>query len=150
MTPEVSVSVLIQKLLETLRHELQQYGQMLALQDEQQATIMARGAGEVLRSVTAIGKQTAGIQSARQQRESCQLELARSLGKPGEPNFATLIPLLPQQGRVAIESLVSENNQSLVRVQQRVRQNHLLLSRQLALTEQLINILTPSPARSTK
>ncbi len=42
-----------------------------------------------------------------------------------------------------MQALVQENNELLVRVQQRARQNHLLLLRSLELMQKLINSLFP-------
>jgi flagellar biosynthesis/type III secretory pathway chaperone len=44
---------------------------------------------------------------------------------------------------------VQENNELLVRVQQRARQNHLLLSRAVDLMQRFINTLTPTPPPTT-
>ena len=42
-----------------------------------------------------------------------------------------------------MKALVDENNELLVRVQQRARQNHLLLSRSVELMQGLLNSLLP-------
>ena len=48
-----------------------------------------------------------------------------------------------------MDALVRENNELLVRVQQRVRQNHLLLSHCVELMQQLINSIFPGVAPTT-
>jgi len=131
------------RLIELLRGELHEYGGMLALLDQQQESVMTRAADDVLRSVGAINEQMAIIQKAREQRESCQNEVARLLEPPGGGEFAALIPRLPEKFRGAVAALVRENNELLIRVQQRARQNHLLLSRSVELMQQFINTLIP-------
>lgn len=138
------ISILTPSLIEYLRYELEEYGEMLALLDQQQESVLARAAEEVTRTVTATNDQMAQIQAARGRRLDCQQEIAQSLGKPAEAEFATLVPLLPQQYRVAVGTLVRQNNELLVRVQQRARQNHLLLGRALQLMQQFINVLIPA------
>jgi hypothetical protein len=136
-------SPLVVSLIEALRRELQEYGEMLALLDQQQGTVLTRAAEEVFQSVGLVQIQLARIGAARQKRENCQKEIAARLGRPEEANFVTLIPRLPDQFRLAVESLVRENNQLLSRVQERLRQNHLLLARSLQLMQQFLKALLP-------
>jgi flagellar biosynthesis/type III secretory pathway chaperone len=57
--------------------------------------------------------------------------------------FAVLIPLMPEDYRPLLQALVQENNELLVRVQQRARQNHLLLNRALELMQRFMSSLFP-------
>ena len=149
MKTEAAISTLIVGLIEKLRDELHQYGEMLALLEQQQESVMARAADAVLNSVVSINEQMCRIQSARQERESSQNEIARALEMTGEPTFANLIPLLPEKYRVAVETLVRENNELLQRVQRHARQNHMLLNRSLQLMQQFLNTLIPANAPTT-
>ncbi len=144
MNTDSPVLNLLPRLTERLRHELQQYGEMLALLDQQQEAVMARSADSVLQSVHSINEQMGHIQTARQERERCQSEVATTLGMAEGQEFETLLPRLPEHYRPALAALVRENNELLVRVQQRARQNHLLLSRSVELMQQFINSLLPS------
>ena len=149
MKTELPIAPLLLQLIEKLRHELHQYGEMLALLEQQQESVIARAAEAVLTSVVAINEQMGRIQSARQQRADCQNDVARLLRQPEDPTFASLLPLLPEKFRVAVESLVRENNELLTRIQQRARQNHLLLSRSLQMMQQFMNALIPATAPTT-
>ena len=130
-------------LMAALRHELKQYGEILALLEQQQEHVLARAADDVLQSVGAINGQMKNIQTARQEREQCQNEVAALLSPDGAPSFVHLMPLLPEPYRAAIAALVRENNDLLGRVQRRARQNHLLLCRSLEMMRQFINTLLP-------
>ena len=134
----------IQQLITALREELQQYGEMLALLDRQQQMVVARAGAEVFQSVGQIQAQAAVILGARVRREECRRHTAKKLGRPEETLFADLLPRLPAEYRPLIKALVEENNELLVRVQQRARQNHLLLSRSLELMQGLLNSLFPA------
>jgi flagellar biosynthesis/type III secretory pathway chaperone len=57
--------------------------------------------------------------------------------------------LLPADYRPLVQALVQENNELLVRVQQRVRQNHLLLSHAVELMQHLINSIFPGAGPKT-
>ncbi len=133
----------LQKLIEALRNELQQYGEMLALLDHQQEWVRLRGADEILHSISAINAQSAAIQTARDQRQSLQRQLAQTVQHPDEATFADLIPALPEDYRPLVNALVQENNELLERVRDRARQNHLLLSQSLELMQRFITALPP-------
>lgn len=132
---------LLQNLVESLREELKQFGELLALLDLQQEQVVRRLAAELLESVSAISAQGESIRIARREREQRQRDLALSLALPGEAQFAQLIPLLPSAYRPLVGALVDENNQLLTRVRQRARQNHLLLRRSLELMERFLHSL---------
>lgn len=134
----------IQHLISALREELQQYGEMLALLDRQHQSIMIRAAEEVFQSISPIQAQGAAIQNARADREKWRRSIAMILQQPDHVGFAVLIPLLPSDYRPLLQALVDENNELLLRVRQRARQNHLLLSRSLELMQGLLNTLLPS------
>jgi len=132
---------LLHNFVESLREELKLYGELLALLDTQQEQVVRRQADELLETVSSINAQGEAIQAARHEREQRQRELARTLGQPDDARIATLMPLLPEAYRPLITALVDENNQLLARVQQRARQNHLLLNRSVELMEQFIRSL---------
>jgi hypothetical protein len=129
----------LQNFVESLREELRQYGELLALLDVQQDQVLRRLADELSETVSAINAQGEVIQAARRERGQRQRELARSLHLPDEVLMAQLIPALTESYRPLVSALVEENNQLLARVQQRARQNHILLSRSLELMGQFIN-----------
>jgi hypothetical protein len=134
---------LLQQLIEALRDELQQYGEMLALLDQQQEAVKLQGADDILLSISAINTQSELIQNARARRQTLQRELAETLQQPGPATFAQLLPLLPEPYRPLVHALVQENNELLLRVRERAQQNHLLLRRSLDLMQRFITTLSP-------
>jgi hypothetical protein len=137
----------LKALIEALRQELQQYGEMLARLDQQQESIMRRAADDVLASVTSVQDQGAAIQSARQAREETQRQLARHLCQPEQTGLTQPADKMPADYRPLVHALVEVNNHLLARVQQRARQNHLLLRRSLDLMQELLQNLFPSGQR---
>lgn len=133
----------LQRLIEALRDELQQYGEMLALLDQQQEQVCARVADDLLATVTLIQEHGTVMQGARRQREECRTAVARTLGLHDEATFLELLPRLPVNFRPLVQALVDENNDLLRRVQQRARQNHFLLSRSMELMQSVIGSLVP-------
>jgi hypothetical protein len=137
------------KIIEALRNELQQYGEMLALLDHQQEVVRMAGADDILHSLTANNTQSATIQSARERREASQQELARSLGQSADATFADLLPLLPEHYRPLVGALVQENNELLQRVRQRASENQTMLRRSLELMQRFITTLSPESGRQS-
>ncbi len=134
----------LQLLIDALREELQNYGEMLALLDRQQEFLIARAASEVFQSISLIKAQASAIQQARARREQCRRTVAQECRQPGEGGFAGLIPLLPADYQPLLQALVEENNELLMRVRRRARQNHLMLRRSVELLQELLNTLLPS------
>jgi len=131
----------LQSFVESLREEMKQYGELLALLEAQQEQVVRRLADELTETVSAINSQAEVIQGARRERDQRRRELTRSLLLSDETQITQLIPALPESYRPLISALVGENNQLLARVQQRAQRNHILLSRSLELMGQFINAL---------
>jgi outer membrane protein TolC len=135
------MTVILQKLIDALRHELEQYGEMLALLEQQQEAAGV-GADDVIQTIATINAQGASIHTARQQRKECQRQLADRLNQSNDPSFAQLIPLLPAHYQPLLSALVQENNELLVRVRERALQNQALLRRSLDFMQRFISTLS--------
>jgi flagellar biosynthesis/type III secretory pathway chaperone len=140
---------LIYHLIEALREELKQYGEMLAVLDQQQQSVMQRQTSNLLQNVADVNAQASVIAAVRHEREQHQRHVARRLGLDENSSFTLVIPLLPPDYRPLVQALVQENNELLTRIHQRTRQNHLLLSHAMELMQQLINAIFPGGAPKT-
>jgi hypothetical protein len=136
---------LLHNLIEALREELKQYGEMLALLEQQQAMLVRRATHELLDNVGAVHAQGMAIQAARHEREQRRLDLSRHLTLGDEATFGNLIHYLPAAYQPLVEALVEENNELIGRIQRRAGQNHLLLCRALELMQQFIASLAQAP-----
>ncbi|MSR42729.1 MAG: flagellar protein FlgN [Pedosphaera sp.] len=134
-------------LIECLREELTQYGELLALMQEQQNLIIRRDAETLQQNLAAVEQQVAGVTLARQAREQARKAIIVALGAAPDITFRQMTAQLPAEYQPLLEALVVEINQILLRVQQWLRQNHLLLSRSLDLMQRMIQSLFPA-ARS--
>ena len=134
---------LIKQLIEDLRTELKEYGEMLALLDEQQEHLMARRSDVLLDGVTRINAQTLVLKRVRAARETTQRALAEAAGHADCSGLLLLADHLPEDYRPLLKALVAEINQLLTRVQQRGRQNFLVLSRTMEVMQRFVNWLTP-------
>ncbi|MBM3846431.1 MAG: flagellar protein FlgN [Verrucomicrobia bacterium] len=138
----------LDRLIEALRAELQHYGELLALFEKQQEHLMNRESEQVLDSAGHIQSQAVMAQQARDQRVQSQQELADALSVPPDGRFSTLLPALPLSRQGQIQALVDENNRLLRRIQQRAKQNHLLLSHSLEAMGKVIHTLMGTPQGS--
>ena len=140
---------LLHNLVDSLREELKEYGEMLALLDQQQEMVMRRQTQDLIQCVQTINAQVENITAARLEREQRQRNLARMSGLAEDAPFATLVPRLPGEYRPLIQALVHENNELLKRIQRRARQNHLLLSRIVELMQRLFDPFFPNSQPTT-
>ncbi len=140
---------LLHNLIEALREELKQYGEMLAVLEQQQQCVVQRQTSNLLQNVAEVNAQSNIIAAVRHEREQRRCDVARKLNLDDHAAFAVIIPHLPPDYRPLVQALVSENNALLVRIQQRARQNHLLLSHAMELMQQLINAIFPGGSPKT-
>jgi flagellar biosynthesis/type III secretory pathway chaperone len=140
---------LLHNLIEALREELKQYGEMLAVLDQQQNSVVQRQTNDLLQNVASVNAQADVITAVRREREQRQRNVALQLDLAEDAGFAAIIPQLPADYRPLVQALVQENNELLVRVHQRTRQNHLLLSHAVELMQQLINAIFPGGSPKT-
>jgi flagellar biosynthesis/type III secretory pathway chaperone len=140
---------LLHNLIEALREELKQYGEMLAVLEQQQDTVVQRQANDLLQNVASVNAQADVIAAVRREREQHQRNVASQLGLDKDAAFQVIIPLLPANYRPLVQALVQENNELLVRIHHRTRQNHLLLSHAVELMQQLISSIFPGGSPKT-
>jgi flagellar biosynthesis/type III secretory pathway chaperone len=139
----------LHNLIESLREELKEYGEMLALLDQQQHLVMHRQTQDLLQCMAATNAQADTIAAARREREQHQRHIALQLRLPEDATFAALVPRLPAEYRPLVQALMQENNDLLIRVQLRARQNHLLLSRIVELMQRFLATLFPGTKPTT-
>ena len=140
---------LLHNLIEALREELKQYGEMLAVLEQQQDSVVQRQVNDLLQNVSQVNAQGDVIAAVRHERGQHQRNVARLLGLDDGATFTAIIPRLPADYRPLVQALVQENNELLVRVHQRARQNHLLLSHAVELMQQLIDAILPGASLKT-
>ena len=140
---------LTHNLIEALREELKQYGEMLAMLEQQHQSVVQRQTNVLLQNVTEVNAQASVIAAVRHEREQRRCHVARYLKLEENTGFAVIIPQLPPDYQPLVQALVHENNALLVRIQQRARQNHLLLSHAMDLMQQLINSIFPGGGPKT-
>lgn len=133
----------LQPLIDSLRNELQQYGEMLALLEAQQDSVACAGASSVLTSISAVEAQGSALEMSRRAREKAQRQLAWSLRRPENETFEQLLPLLADDYRPLLSALVQEINQLLQRVRDRARCNYDQLRHAVELMDRFLQSFSP-------
>ena len=132
-----------EQIIDALRAELQEYGGLLNLFDEQQDAILNRKADAVGEVEIIIEAQLATLRARRSRRESLVAALAPD---------ATLLQVIlhfPQPMRPLVEALATEVNRLIARVRRRAQQNQMLLARTIEVTQELCEKLQPGTVTRT-
>jgi uncharacterized coiled-coil protein SlyX len=129
------------QVIESLRNELQQYGEMLALLEAQREVVAQHEPASVLNSVSAVEAQSATIKAAQRTRETHQRQLAWALNSQ-DVTFEELLPLLPEPYRPLVTALVQEINQLLARVRHIAEQNRDQLRHSVELMERFLAVFS--------
>ena len=132
-----------QPLVEVLREELEEFGALLRLFDEQQAALLSRDSTLVLGSVDAIEEQTRLLQELRGRRELLVRSFALGYNRPGGATLRSLLGDFPAEARPLLEALIDQINQLVHRTRRRSSQNHLLLAREVETRQQILETLRP-------
>ena len=127
-------------LIEALRDELQEYGGLLALFDEQQATILTGDPKGFLNLGPAVDEQIALVGGHRRRREELVRELNQRIGRPETTKLTELLDEMPVQMKGMIKALIDEINVLVTRTQRCLRQNRLLLARCIETAQKLSEI----------
>ena len=140
----------LNNLIAALREEMTQYGELLALMQEQQELIINRSANELLINLHDVNQQVEKIATHRERREAARRALVQSVGGTEDTTFKQMTALLPEEYQPLLNALVEEINQLLQRIQQWVRQNHLLLKRSLDLMQKIMHSVFPADRAAAK
>jgi hypothetical protein len=133
----------LNNLIEALRDELGNYGEMLLLLDRQWEYLKNRAAQDVSQSISQVRIQGETLEASRERREKCFRAVVSDLGRNEILSCHDLIPLMPPDYRPLLKALLEENNELLSLVRRRARQNHSLLKRSMDLMQQVVNSLCP-------
>ncbi|MBE2212822.1 MAG: flagellar protein FlgN [Opitutaceae bacterium] len=130
-------------LVEILRNELQEYGGLFNLLGQQQDRIIERKPDAVLSINDEIELQTRTVADLRGRREAFVDDLLARVGQPVPGSLRKLIEHLPDFVQPLVEALMTDINHMVRRNRHKARQNHLLLSRAVQLTEETLRVLQP-------
>jgi hypothetical protein len=128
---------------ECLRNELQEYGALLALFEEQQANLLRRDADQVAALAVSIEEQARATHSCRERREQCVLAFALKQGCAPETSLRQMLPHFPVEVQPLLHALIDEINHLIHRIRRDARQNQMLLSRAVEAHDEALRTLMP-------
>ncbi|OHE71602.1 MAG: hypothetical protein A2007_05950 [Verrucomicrobia bacterium GWC2_42_7] len=135
-------------LVDTLRIEVQEYGALLNLIQDQQKFIMSRDTESLVIMTEQIDEQTIRSRSICERREQLVNDLARSVGLKEKTILSDLLDYFPEKIQALLQAFVEEIQTLFEKTQYKARQNHMLLSRAYEVTEQLIRMLRPTLSKT--
>ncbi len=130
-------------LANALRLELQEYGALLNLLNEQQGGILGRDPENLINLNLSIEKQIEMTNSMRTNRVKITGALALDEERPQSTPIGDLLDDLPDSVRPLLEALIDDIRAILDKLRTRARQNQMLLSRARELTEDILQTLQP-------
>jgi len=129
--------------IEVLRAEMEEYGGLLALLEDQQAAIIARAADQVLEINMSINDQMRMIQLRRETRERLVSSIAIRLNQEPNSVLRELIRFFRKPIQPLIEALIDEINSLVTRARRRAQQNQMLLARSIEVMQEVLHRLNP-------
>lgn len=138
-----TVSTTLENITECFRNEMQEYGALLGLFEDQQTNLLRRDANAVLTLASAIEEQVRTTQRCREFREEALRNFASENGRPLNSSLRQLLPLFTVEVRPMLEAILTEINHLIHRLRRRARHNQVLLSRSVEAYQEAIRTLRP-------
>jgi hypothetical protein len=145
----MTMNITWEHIAQCLRNEVQEYGDMLRLFEEQQECVFNRDPGRLLQLIEVTKDATQRAEDARREREQCVSSFAAGLGRGADVTLRSLLPFIDCEARPLLQALIDEVNRLVHRVRRITRQNHLLLSRTVQLHQGLLRQFYPGAFTST-
>ena len=136
-------------LIGALRDEVQEYGELLSLFNDQQAAILERNPSRVLEVQDTIKEQLVTINDCRKRREQVAKEFAVDIGEEPGSSVRQLIDKCEETVRPLLNALIYEVNQLISKTRRRGHQNQMLLARSIEVSQQILQRLNPGGLTKT-
>ncbi len=147
--PSLHGNDLHEPLVEAMRAEAQEYGELLALFDEQQTAVINRLPDEVLEIDGRITPQLAMLRDCRKRREALVGNLAKRVEPPLPETVTDVMTLFREPVRPLVQALMSEINALIGKARRRAQQNRMLLARSVEVSQELLERLNPAVVSRT-
>ncbi|KAF0096149.1 MAG: hypothetical protein E1N59_116 [Puniceicoccaceae bacterium 5H] len=138
-----------QPLATALRNEAQEYAWLLSLLEQQQKGILEQNYAEFPELTHSIDEQLRTTAEKRNNREMLAQELRLQNGLDEQATLRSLIELIEGPVRGMFEELLNELRSLTERLQNRSRQNKLMLARANEISRELLSYLQPTQSQTT-
>jgi hypothetical protein len=132
-----------EKIVEALRDEVQEYGALLNLFEQQQNAILDRDPDLVLAVTDMLESQVEIVNRTLHEREALVRDFASQCQQPSDTPLRELLSDSSQPVCQLLFALIDEVNSLVFRTKRRARQNQMLLLRSIDVSQQIIRRLNP-------
>lgn len=136
------MSTFWQPIVECLRSELEEYGVLIQLHEEQQGYLFKRDGANVLRMTKTIDEQTQVLMETRKLRVAAAVALINSKTK-SEPKLDSVLAHVSDDAKPLLKALMADVNRSAARLRRVSRHNRLFLIRTIENYQELLRRLRP-------
>ncbi len=130
-------------LVDCLRSELEQYGSLLHLLQEQQTCLFLRNTDRLPELATAVYGATGTADPARRRREENFRAFATAQGCAPDATIRSLLSKVEAPARPLLEALVGEINRLIYLTRRFARQNHELFARAYQMQQEFLRQICP-------
>jgi len=143
------MNIVFQPVVAALQDELQEYGGLLQLFQQQQQYVLSHDPEGFLSLTDGVEEQIQRSTAKRLEREKIVRESAIQAGVAPDSTLIALLPYFPEACRPLLVALIEEINDLLQRTRRRLRQNHMLLGQCLDLARQMVGRSQPEVCTNT-
>ncbi len=130
-------------LVDLLREEVQEYGGLYNLLERQQDEIFNREPENVMRTNEDIEAHMKLMNTLREKREAKVRTMAEERNCDPSQSLKKMLPEFPDFIRPMLAALIDEVNAMVSRTRRKARQNYLLLSRTMEITQEALRMSEP-------
>lgn len=138
-----------EQIVDALRAELEEYGGLLNVFDEQQQAILNRQPETVLALEDRLAAQLSAVKSKRSHRETLIAGFAGDGRPPSRVSLLGTIPAFRESMRPLVEALATEINRLISKTRRKAEQNQLLLARTVEVMQEVCERLNPGAVSRT-
>ncbi len=138
-----------EQIVTALRAELEEYGGLMNVFDEQQQAILNRKPDAVLAIEDHLAAQLATLRTRRSHRETLVAAFAGDGRPPSRISLLGTIPAFREALRPLVEALASEINRLIAKTRRRAEQNQMLLARTVEVMQEVCARLSPGSVSRT-
>ncbi len=131
-------------IVEHFRNELQGYGGLLQLFDDQQERLLHGDSNAVLLFANEIEAQARVLANLRVQRENAVRAFAAQHAQPSDATLRSLLKFFPVEVRPMLSALMDEINHLIRRVRRGSQRNHQILNRVVTIHQETLRTLQPA------
>ena len=138
-----------ESLVDVMRLELQEYGGLIVLLEDQQRGILGRNRDDLVKMSQSIELQLEASSRLRVEREELMRVMAHGVGLDEGSSLGEILPSVPEPVHPLLSALLDGINNMVGKIHRRAQQNRMLLALATEVTEELMRQLQPISVTKT-